>query len=131
VFHCTQAALPLLHARGGGVIVTISSAAGVLTSPGAGTHYCAAKRALIALNESINLEQAGRGIRACVVCPGEVNTPLVAVRPVPPSPERRAAALQPGDIAEVVHFIVTRPARVTISDIIMWPLAQLSGKYPI
>lgn len=131
VFHSIQAFLPMLVARGGGSIVTISSAAGVVTTPGAGAHYCAAKRALISLNESVNLEQARNGIRACVICPGEVNTPLVDQRPNPPSPERRAAVLQPGDIAEAVHFVVTRPPRVTISDLVVWPSAQLSGTYVI
>jgi NAD(P)-dependent dehydrogenase (short-subunit alcohol dehydrogenase family) len=131
VFHCIQAVLPLLRARGGGVIVTVSSTAAVLTSSGAGTHYCAAKRALLSLNESINLEQGRHGIRACVICPGEADTPLVDMRPEPPSAARRAAMLQPGDIAEVVHFVATRPPRVTISDIILWPSAQLSGTYTV
>jgi len=129
-FHCTYAFLPLLR-RNGGTIVTIVSTAAHLTSSGAGTHYCASKRALLAFTESINLEQGKYGVRACAISPGEVDTPLIEKRPSAPSPERRAAMLQPSDVAEAVYFAVSRPARVTVSDIIIWPSAQISGTYVV
>ena len=131
VFHCTRAFLPLMRRRGGGAIVTVVSTAAGLVSPGAGTHYCAAKRALLSLTESINLEQGKHGIRACALSPGEVDTPLVDRRPEPPSAERRAAMLRPADVAEAVYFVVSRPPRVTISDLVIWPSAQISGKYVV
>lgn len=131
VFHCTQAFLPMMRERGSGVVVTIASAAALGATAGAGAHYCAAKRALLSLTESINAEESRHGIRGCVICPGEVDTPLVDMRPSPPSTERRAAALKPGDVAEVVYFAVTRPARVTVSEIVVYPSAQLSGNYEI
>jgi NAD(P)-dependent dehydrogenase (short-subunit alcohol dehydrogenase family) len=130
VFHCTFAFLPLLR-RNGGSIVTIVSGAAHRTSAGAGTHYCASKRALLAFTESINLEQGRHGIRACAISPGEVDTPLIDRRPRLPSPERRAAMLQPTDVAEAVYFAVSQPARVTVSDIIIWPSAQISGTYVV
>ncbi len=130
VFHCTYAFLPLLK-RNGGSIVTIVSAAAHLTSAGAGTHYCASKRALLAFTESINLEQGRYGVRACAISPGEVDTPLIDKRPNAPSPERRAAMLQPSDVADAVYFAVSQPARVTVSDIIIWPSAQISGTYVV
>ncbi|HUU55035.1 MAG TPA: SDR family oxidoreductase [Armatimonadota bacterium] len=131
VFHCTQAFLGMMRERGGGIVVTIVSAAALAATAGAGAHYCAAKRALLSLTESINVEHARHGIRACAVCPGEVDTPLVDMRPDPPSAERRAAALKPEDVAEAVYFAVTRPPRVTVSEIVVYPSAQLSGTYEI
>lgn len=130
VFHCTYAFLPLLK-RNGGNVVTIVSAAAHLTSAGAGTHYCASKRALLAFTESINIEQGKYDIRACAISPGEVDTSLIDKRPSSPSPERRAAMLQPFDVAEAVYFVVSQPARVTVSDIIIWPSAQVSGTYVV
>jgi NAD(P)-dependent dehydrogenase (short-subunit alcohol dehydrogenase family) len=130
VFHCLQAFLPLLRERGG-IIVTVVSTAAILVSPGGGAHYCAAKRALLSLNESINVEQGRHGLRACAILPGEVDTPLIDKRPTAPSPERRAAMLRPGDVAEVVYFVATRPPRVAISDVVIWPSAQLAGTYTV
>jgi len=131
VFHCTQAFLGMMRERGGGIVVTIASAAALAATAGAGAHYCAAKRALLSLTESINAEESRHGIRACAICPGEVDTPLMDMRPAPPNAERRAAALKPGDVAEAVYFAVTRPQRVTVSEIVMYPSAQLSGTYEI
>ena len=130
VFYCTYAFLPLLRENGGSV-VTIASTAAHLVSAGAGTHYCAAKRALLSFSESINIEQGKYGIRACAISPGEVNTALIDKRPAPPGPERRAAMLQPLDVAEAVYYVVTQPARVTISDLVIWPSAQISGTYVV
>ncbi len=127
VFLCIQAFLDLMRRGGGGVVVNIVSTVARLVSPGAGSHYCAAKRALLSLTESVNIEQGRHGIRACAISPGEVDTPLVDRRPEPPSPERRAAMLRPGDVAEAIHYVVTRPARVTIGEIVIWPSAQVSG----
>ena len=131
VFHCTQAFLGMMRERGGGIVVTIVSTAALGATAGAGAHYCAAKRALLSLTESINAEEARHGIRACAISPGEVDTPLVDMRPHPPSAERRAAALKPGDVAEAVYFAVTRPQRVTVSEIVVYPSTQLSGAYEI
>ncbi len=131
VFHCTQAALPGMRAQKKGNIVTLVSTAGLLASPGAGAHYCAAKRALLSLTESINIEEGRNGICACAICPGEVDTQLIDRRPQAPSPERRAAMLRTEDVAEAVLFVVTRPARVTISDLVIWPSSQISGIHPV
>ncbi len=131
VFHCTQAFLEVMRRGEGGVVVTVVSTAARLVSPGAGTHYCAAKRALLSLTESLNMEEGKHGIRACAVCPGEVDTSFVDNRPEPPGEERRAAMLQPGDVAEAVYYVVTRPARVVVSDVVMWSAAQVSGVHVV
>ena len=131
VFHCTQALLPLMRRGGGGTIVNIVSTAARAASPGAGAHYGAAKRGLMSLTESINVEQGHYGIRACAISPGEVDTPLIEKRPELPSAERRAAMLRPEDVAEAVHYVVTRPARVTVSEMVIWPAMQAAGMYVV
>ncbi|MCK4283916.1 MAG: SDR family oxidoreductase [Candidatus Brocadiae bacterium] len=130
-FHCVRAFLPIMKESGGGIVVNIVSAAAWLVSAGAGTHYCAAKRALLSLTESINIEQGRHGIRACAICPGEVVTPLVNHRPEPPSAERLAAMLRPEDVAEAVHYVVTRPSRVTVSELTIFPSSQISGRFVV
>ena len=130
-FHCTQAFLEMMRKGGGGAVVNIASTAAELVSSGAGTHYCAAKRALLSLTESINMEEGRHGIRACAISPGEVDTPLIDNRPELPSEERRATMLRPGDIAEAVYYVVTCPARVVVSEVVMWPSAQISGLHVV
>ncbi len=130
-FHCTQALLPLMREGGGGIVVTVASGVARLASAGAGTHYCASKRALLSFTESINQEQGRHGIRACAISPGEVDTPFVDHRPDPPSRERRAVMLKPEDVAEAICWVVTRPARVTVSEIYIWATAQIAGIYTI
>ena len=130
-FHCTQAFLPAMREAGAGLVVNIVSAAARLTSAGAGAHYCAAKRALLSLTESTNIEEGANGIRACAICPGEVATPLVDQRPEPPGPERLSAMLRPEDVADAVHYVVTRPSRVTVSELMIFPTSQISGRFVV
>jgi NAD(P)-dependent dehydrogenase (short-subunit alcohol dehydrogenase family) len=121
MFYCVQAVLPGMRSRKDGLIINISSWAGryasVLTGPG----YNATKHAVIALTESINLEEAANGIRATSVLPGEAATPILEKRPVPPSPEVRAKMLQPEDLGRTLAFIATLPPRVCINEIIISP----------
>jgi NAD(P)-dependent dehydrogenase (short-subunit alcohol dehydrogenase family) len=69
----TRAVLPLMRARGRGVIVQMSSMGGQLAPPGFGA-YCAAKFALEAISESLSAELAPFGIRVLIVEPGAFRT---------------------------------------------------------
>jgi NADP-dependent 3-hydroxy acid dehydrogenase YdfG len=120
-FIVTRAILPLMKAGGSGTIVNISSMAGVAAGLMGGAAYSAAKRAVISFTESVNLSERRHGIRACTICPGEVETPILDTRPVPPSQEARASMLQPEDIASTVLHVVTLPQRATIELITMRP----------
>lgn len=121
VYLCVQGALPLMRKQGSGTIVNISSMAGKHTSILAGVAYCASKHALGSLTRSINLEERHRGIRACELCPGEVNTPILDARPYPPPLESRAAMLQPEDVAQAVLFVVTLPRRAMVEELHITP----------
>lgn len=116
-FHCIHAVLPALRAARNGLIVNVSSWAGRFDSRMAGPAYGAAKHAVAALSRSINLEEAGNGIRATVLYPGEVATPIMDRRAVPPTPEMRAAMLQEDDMREVFRFLLRLPAHVCVAEL--------------
>lgn len=68
-------ALPHLVRDGGGVIVNISSATALVGMPGLAV-YSATKGAIIATTRVIAAEYAGKGVRANVICPGGIETPI-------------------------------------------------------
>src|SRR5262249_9360714 len=76
-FYGTRAALRHMQPARRGSIINISSILGQHPSPGA-PHYSTAKAAIIALTRSAALETAHLGIRINAVCPGYVDTPLLA-----------------------------------------------------
>ncbi len=71
----SQEVYPTLKAAGGGVIVNVASVHAERTSPGA-FPYNAAKAALVALTKSQALEWGGDNIRAVVLAPAFILTPL-------------------------------------------------------
>jgi NADP-dependent 3-hydroxy acid dehydrogenase YdfG len=121
LFYCCYAVLPGMRARKDGVIINISSWAGRYASVLTGPAYNATKRAVIAVTESINMEECMHGIRATSILPGEVATPIMEKRPVPPSPEERARMAQPEDFGRAILFVATLPARTCVNELIMSP----------
>jgi len=121
LFYCCYAVLPGMRARKDGVIINVSSWAGRYASALTGPGYNATKRAVIALTESINIEECASGIRATSILPGEVATPILEKRPVPPSQEERARMLQAEDLGSAILFVATLPARACVNEMIMSP----------
>ncbi len=120
-FYCTQAVLPSMRGRKDGLVINISSWAGRYTLAMAGAAYNASKHAVVALTETINMEECVNGIRACAICPAEVATPILDRRPVPPSPEERARMLQADDLGKTIRWVAEQPAHVCINEITMSP----------
>lgn len=120
-FYCTAAVLPSMREWQDGLIINISSWAGKYNSSVTGPAYNAAKHAVVAMTENLNQEECINGIRACVVCPAEVATPILDKRPVPPSPEERAKMLQPEDLGRTIRFIAEMPAHACINEITISP----------
>ena len=110
-----------MRAQGDGLFVTISSWVGRYPAAVTGAAYAASKRALIALSESINLEENAHGIRSCVICPAAVATEIMDKRPQPPSASERAAMLQAQDVARMIAFIAAYPTRVCVNEIVLSP----------
>lgn len=121
VFVCTRAVLPFMRKQRSGQIITVASDASRRTSLKSGAAYAAAKHGALSLTESVLLEAANEGVRATVVLPGDVNTPILDRRPTPPPPEARARMLQPEDIAAAVTFLLTLPPRANIDELIIRP----------
>lgn len=119
-----KAFLPLLRAANVGTIVNIVSDSGLRGNNFAGVAYTASKFGLKGLTEAINAEERQNGVRATSIYPGEVNTPILDRRPVPPPPEARAKMLQAEDIAACVALAALLPPRAIIEDLTVRPLAQ-------
>src|SRR5215203_870406 len=120
-FLLTRAVLPAMRARGEGTIINVSSMAGKRPSVLSGPAYGAPKAGLNSLTESINAAERSNGIRACSVCPGEVATPIMELRPFPPSEEAIATMLQPEDVAAAILLVAALPQRATIDEILIRP----------
>ncbi len=120
-FYCCHAVLPLLRKQGEGLIINISSWAGRHVSTLTGPAYSAAKFALNAMTESLNIEEGINGIRATAVCPGEVATPILDKRPIPVSAEDRARMVQPQDCGDLLLFLARLPVHVCINDVTISP----------
>lgn len=121
LFYCCHAVLPGMRQRKDGLIINISSWAGRNPSRLTGPAYNATKRAVIALSESINIEECTNGIRATSILPGEVATPILDKRPVPPSQERRDRMAQAEDLGQAILFVATMPARTCVNELIIAP----------
>ncbi len=123
-YHCLQAFLPAMRRARAGTVVNIISDAGLLANAKAGAAYVASKFALTGLTQSVNLEEGPRGIRACAIFPGDINTPLLQHRPVPPPAAVRRRMLQPEDVAECVWLALSLPPRAVVEQLLVRPLAR-------
>ncbi|HTQ78134.1 MAG TPA: SDR family NAD(P)-dependent oxidoreductase [Burkholderiales bacterium] len=121
LFYCCYAVIPGMRARKDGLIINVASWAGRYASVLTGPAYNATKRAVIAVSESINMEECRHGIRATSILPGEVATPILEKRPVPPSREERDRMAQPEDLGKAILFVATMPARTCVNELVIAP----------
>lgn len=123
-YNCMLAVLPGMRARGDGLIVNISSVAGVRASTVGGVAYSASKFALTSLGLTVGNEERERGIRVTNIYPGEVDTPILDHRPTPVTSEHRARILQPEDVAAAVLMVAQLPPRARVPELTIVPTAQ-------
>lgn len=131
ILHLTRLVAPGMIARKKGHIINIGSVAGKEVYP-KGAVYCATKHAVEALTLGMRQDFVPYGVKVSSVCPGAVETEFSLVRFK--GDQGRAEkvydgfdALQPEDIADVIHYIITRPAHVNIQDVLIMPTAQASA----
>lgn len=116
------ATLQAMRAKGAGTVINIASFVGWYPGYLTGPAYIASKAALIALTHSFNIEECVAGLRATVICPGEVATPILEKRPIPPSQDERARMLQEEDLGRTIRFVAEMPARVCINELVISPV---------
>ncbi len=127
----TRALLPALIDSGDGLIVTVTSIAAMEIYDG-GSGYTAAKHAQGALHRTLRGELLGKPVRLTEIAPGAVETEFSLVRF--DGDQQRADAvysgitpLTPGDVAEVIGFVASRPSHVNLDQIIIRPRDQASA----
>jgi NAD(P)-dependent dehydrogenase (short-subunit alcohol dehydrogenase family) len=86
-FRCARAALPHLAQRGGAIVFT--SSVGALEGFRGYAAYCSAKAGLLGLARSLAIDYGPRGVRVNVVCPGAIDTPVMAAAHKRPEEMRR------------------------------------------
>jgi NADP-dependent 3-hydroxy acid dehydrogenase YdfG len=123
-YNCMRSVLPQMTERRDGLIILISSVAGLRASTLGGVAYSASKFAMSALGLTVAREVKDLGVRITNIYPGEVETPILNDRPVKVSAEHRARILQPEDVAAAVVMIAKLPPRANVSEIVIKPTIQ-------
>jgi|SRR5579875_1113826 len=134
LLHTTHAALPHLLAaaedgpRGVADLVNISSVAGRVARSGSGV-YNLTKWGVNAFSESLRQEVAKRHVRVSLVEPGAVDTELrTHLRPeIAEAQMKRFEGVEPlrsEDIADAIAYVVTRPRRVAVNEVLVRPTEQ-------
>jgi NAD(P)-dependent dehydrogenase (short-subunit alcohol dehydrogenase family) len=114
VFHCLKSEIPAILRSGGGAIVNMSAANGLVGVPGIAA-YTAAKHGVIGLTRAVALETASQGIRVNAVAPGYVETPAMLQTPEDLLAVWRAAhpmgrMAQRSEVAALVAFLLSDEA---------------------
>jgi len=113
----TRALLPSMVERENGDVVMISSMAGLRPSIMAGVVYSAAKAAARAYMDVLYQEVRAEGVRCTTIFPGEVDTPILDNRALPPDASKRALMMMPEDISAAVLMSVCLPRRATVTEL--------------
>ncbi|GAB3224560.1 SDR family NAD(P)-dependent oxidoreductase [Hymenobacter seoulensis] len=131
LLYVSRAVLPSMTRRNTGHIINIGSIAGHETYAN-GNVYCASKAAVAALTKGMRLDLLPHQIRVAEVNPGAVETEFSEVR-FKGDTERAATVykgyepLRAEDVADVIQFMVTRPAHVNIAEVLLLPAAQAAA----
>ena len=121
---CTQAVVPAMLEAKTGTIINVSSLAAIHAGPFSGLAYGAAKAAVNNFTEFLNADLVNTGIRASVIMPGEIDTPILNLRPIPPSDEARATMVDVDETSEIINLIASLPQRTNIPELIIRPTVQ-------
>jgi NADP-dependent 3-hydroxy acid dehydrogenase YdfG len=120
-YYTIQAVLPAMRKAKSGTIVNIVSDAALWGMPLAGSAYTISKFGLRGLTQAINAEENKNGIRACGILPGEIDTPILKLRPSEPTPEHKASMLRPEDVAACAKLAIDLPPRAVVQELLVRP----------
>jgi 3-hydroxy acid dehydrogenase / malonic semialdehyde reductase len=129
LMYMTHAVLPGMVARDRGHVVNIGSTAGEWPYPG-GNVYGASKAFVRQFSLNLRADLFGTRVRVTEIEPGLVGgTEFSAVRfggdaEKAAAPYQGTEPLTPEDIADAVHWVATRPARVNVNTLQVMPVVQ-------
>ena len=131
LLYVSKAIMPGMIERNSGHIINIGSMAAKEVYPN-GNVYCASKHAVDALNKAMRIDLNKYNIRVSAIHPGAVETEFSDIRFKGDTEKAKTVyqgyqALQAEDIADVIHFVITRPYHVNIEDLAVYPTAQASA----
>lgn len=131
LLYVSKAIIPQMIERKSGHIINIGSTAAKEVYPN-GNVYCASKHAVDALSQGMRIDLNPFGIRVGAIHPGMVETEFSEVRfkgdiSRAENVYKGFTPLQPEDIADIIHFVVSRPYHVNIADLIVMSTAQASS----
>lgn len=114
-FRLIRAALPHLKASGSGRVVNIASTDAKRYRAGTSVGYAMTKHALLAMTQAVRHAAWDEGVRATALCPGAIDTDLIANLPgVTPKADR----LTPETVARMVEFILSLPNQASVPEFI-------------
>lgn len=130
LLYVSKVVIPQMRDRNAGHIINIGSSAGKEVYP-KGNVYCASKHAVLAITEGMRIDLNPYNIKVSAINPGLVETEFSKVRfkgdAIADQVYKGYKALQPEDVAEVIHFAISRPAHVNIADVLMFCTAQANS----
>ena len=131
LLYVSKAISPQMVAREKGHILNIGSISAKEVYAG-GNVYCATKHAVDALNQGMRMDLSKYGIRVSAIHPGLVNTEFSEVRfkgdlDRADNVYKGFQPLRAEHIADLIHFVVSRPYPINIADVLVLPVAQASG----
>lgn len=114
-FLLIRAALPHLRKTGQGRIVNVASTDAKRFREGTSVGYAMTKHALLAMTQAARAEGWDDGVRATALCPGAIDTDLIADIPgVTPKPDR----LTPETVAGMVAFLLSLPNQASVPELV-------------
>jgi len=131
LLYVSKAVIPYLKNHPNSQIVNIASIAGKEVYPG-GNVYCASKHAVDALSRAMRIDLLPYGIKVTNIAPGAADTEFSTVRfkgdtQAAKSIYQGYIPLYAEDVADAVSYVCSRPAHVTINDLVIMPTAQASA----
>ena len=135
LMYCTRALLPGMVARDRGHVVNLGSTAGEWPYAG-GNAYGGTKAFVRQFSLNLKADLLGTGVRVSEIEPGMAESEFSLVRFGGDAEKAKAVyagtqPLTPEDIADTVHWIVSRPAHVNINTISLMPTCQAFSPFAV
>ena len=131
LLYVSKVIIPQMIDRKEGHIINIGSTAGKEVYPN-GNVYCASKHAVDAINQGMRMDLNKHNIRVGAINPGMVATEFSEVRFKGDTDRAEKVyqgfdVLKPEDIADIIHFVISRPYHINIADLVVMSTAQASS----